>query len=273
MKGENKPTTGIANINGAQLYYEVSGDGYPLVLLHAGVADSRMWDEQIDVFSQFYWVIRFDMRGFGRSSMPPGSFSNIEDVRGLLDYLQVDEACLLGLSFGGLVALDFTLAYPENVKALILGAPSISGDEPSERIKQFWDDEEAALENDDLEAATELNLRLWVDGPHRRPDQVSSPVRERVREMQHRIFELPVPDDVEEIPLTPSAVKRLGEVKVPTLVIVGELDLEEKIVLADRLVAEMPNAQKEMVPNAAHIVNMEKPDEFNRMVLEFLAGL
>jgi hypothetical protein len=70
---------------------------------------------------------------------------------------------------GGLVALDFTLAYPEYMKALILGVPSISGDEPSERIKQFWDDDEAALENGDLEAATELNLRLWIDGPHRRP--------------------------------------------------------------------------------------------------------
>lgn len=273
MNGENKTTAGVANINGAQLYYESSGDGYPLFLLHAGVADSRMWDEQIGAFSQSYRVIRFDMRGFGQSSMPPGTFSNTEDVRGLFDYLQVGEAYLLGLSFGGLVALDFALAYPENVKALILGAPSVSGDEPSERIKQFWEDEEAALENDDLEAATELNLRLWVDGPHRRPEQVSSPVRERVREMQRHIFEIPVPDDVEEISLTPPAVERLAEVKVPTLVIVGELDLEEMIVLADRLVAEMPNAQKEMVPNAAHMVNMEKPDEFNRIVLKFLAGL
>lgn len=273
MYREDKSTAGMANINGTQLYYEVSGDGYPLLLLHAGVANSRMWDEQIGAFSQFYQVIRFDMRGFGRSSMPPGRFSNIEDVRGLLALLQVNEAYLLGLSFGALVALDFTIAYPEKVKALILGAPSASGDEPSERIKQFWDEEELALENDDLEAATELNLQMWVDGPHRQPEQVSSSVRERVREMQRHIFEIPVPDDVEEIPLTPPAIERLDEVKAPTLVIVGNLDLEEKIVLADRLVAEMPNAKKGTVPNAAHMVNLEKPDAFNRMVLEFLAGL
>ena len=273
MGNDGKPTAGMANINGAQLYYEVKGDGYPLVLLHAGVADSRMWDQQIDVFSQFYRVIRFDMRGFGRSSLPPGTFSNTEDVRGLLDYLQVDEAYLLGLSFGGLVALDFTITYPEYVKALILGAPSVSGDEPSERIKQFWDDEEMALENDDLEAATELNLQMWVDGPRRQPEQVSTLVRERVREMQLHVFEIPVPDDVEEIPITPPAVERLGEVKVPTLVIVGDFDLEEKIVLADRLVAEMTYVQKGTVPNAAHMVNMEKPDVFNRMVLEFLVSL
>lgn len=273
MGNDEKSTAGMANINGAQLYYEVKGDSYPLVLLHAGVADSRMWDEQVKAFSQFYRVIRFDMRGFGRSSLPPGTFSNTEDVRGLLDYLQVDEAYLLGLSFGGLVALDFTLAYPEYVKALILGAPSISGDEPSDRIRQFWDDEEAALENGDLEAATELNLRLWIDGPHRRPEQVNSSVRERVREMQRHIFEIPVPDDVEAISMIPPAVERLGEVKAPTLVIVGELDLEEKIVLANRLVSEIPKAKKEMVPNAAHMMNMEKPGEFNRLVLDFLASL
>lgn len=273
MDNGEKSTAGMATINGAQLYYEVRGDGYPLVLLHAGVADSRMWDEQIEAFPQFFRVIRFDMRGFGRSSLPPGTFSNTKDVRGLLDFLQVEEAYLLGLSFGGLVALDFTLAYPEIVKALILGAPSISGDEPSERIRQFWDDEEAALENGDLEAATEINLRLWVDGPHRRPEQVSSSVRERVREMQRHIFEIPVPEDVEAISMTPPAVERLGEAKAPTLVIVGELDLEEKIVLADRLVAEIPKAKKEMVPNAAHMMNMEKPGEFNRLVLDFLASL
>lgn len=116
-------------------------------------------------------------------------------------------------------------------------------------------------------------LRLWVDGPHRRPDEVNPSVRERVQAMQRHIFEIPVPDDVEEIPVTSPALGRLGEVKAPTLVIVGELDLEEKVTLADRLVAEMPNAKKKMMPEAAHMMNMEKPEEFNHLVLEFLANL
>ncbi len=131
------PTSGSANINGAQLYYEMKGSGHPLLLIHAGVADSRMFDEQFAAFAEHYKVIRFDLRGFGRSDMPSGTFANHEDVRTLLDHLEITSAYILGISFGGLIALDFTLAYPGYVKALVLGAPSVSGTQPSERIKQF----------------------------------------------------------------------------------------------------------------------------------------
>lgn len=272
MPNHNKPTSGMTEINGAQLYYEMSGEGQPLLLLHAGIADSRMWDEQVNVFAQSYRVIRLDLRGFGRSNVPAGTFSNHGDARALLDFLQVQEAIVLGISFGGLIALDFTLAYPTYVKTLILGAPSVSGEKPSDRIRQFWADEEAFMENDDLEGATELNLRLWVDGPHRTPEQVGPVVREQVREMQLNIFKIPVPDDIDAEGLTPPAIERLGEIKVPTLVIVGDLDLEEKLTLADRLVSEIPHATKAIIPNAAHMMNMEQPAQFNQIVLDFLAS-
>jgi len=188
MNESNNTISGMADINGARLYYEVKGTGHPLLLLHAGVADNRMWDAQFEVFSKIYRVIRFDYRGFGRSSMPSGSFSNYEDVRALLDFLQIKMVCVLGISFGGLIALDFALAYPGYTTALVLGAPSVSGASPSERIEQFWEEEESALENGDIEGATELNLKLWVDGPHRTANQVSSDVREQVREMQVAIL-------------------------------------------------------------------------------------
>ena len=264
--------TGTADINGAQLYYEVKGTGHPLLLVHAGVADSRMWNAQFEAFSKEYQVIRFDLRGFGRSNMPSGSFSNYEDIKALLDFLGIKAVYLLGISFGGLIALDFTLAYPDCVKALVLGAPSISGASPSERIRQFWEAEDAALEKGDLEEATELNLKLWVDGPHREANQVSAEVRDLVREMQLAIFKKEIPDDVEEINLDPPAIERLGEVKVPVQVMVGELDLEEKLELADRLVREMPDCQKVVIPDVAHMLNMEKPDDFNQGVLDFLSN-
>ncbi|MGB7873047.1 MAG: alpha/beta hydrolase, partial [Anaerolineales bacterium] len=200
-------SSGMANINGAQLCYEVEGTGQPLLLVHAGVADSRMWDSQFEVFSKEYRVIRFDLRGFGRSNMPSGSFSNHEDVRALLDFLGIEMVFLLGISFGGLITLDFTLAYPDYVKALVLGAPSVSGANPSERIRQFWEAEDAALEKGDLDGATELNLRLWVDGPHRESNRVSSEVRELVREMQLNIFKKEIPGDIEEIDLEPPAIE------------------------------------------------------------------
>lgn len=265
-------SSGFTEINGARLYYETRGSGPSLLLIHAGVADGRMWDAQMGPFSERYQVIRFDLRGFGRSSIPPGAFSNVEDVRALLDALQVDAAFVLGISFGGLIALDFTLAYPERVNALVLGAPSVSGASPSDRIRAFWEKEGAALERGDLTGATELNLRLWVDGPHREPDQVDPAVRERVREMQRAIFEKEIPEDVDEIDPDPPAIERLGEVRPPVLVLAGELDLEEKLALVDRLEREMPDCRKVVIPGAAHMLNMESPAAFNRAVLEFLSG-
>jgi len=265
-------TTGMANINGAQLYYEVKGTGRPLLLVHAGVADSRMWEAQFEAFSEVYQVIRFDLRGFGRSNMPSRTFSNYEDIRALLDFLGIESVYLLGISFGGMIALDFTLAYPDYTKALVLGAPSVSGTSPSERVRQFWDEEDALLEKGDLEGATELNLKLWVAGPHRDSNQVSAEVRDLVREMQLSIFKKEFPDDVEEIDLDPPAIERLGDVKIPVQVMIGELDLEEKLELVDRLVREMPSCQKVVIPSVAHMLNMEKPVEFNQSVFDFLSN-
>ena len=263
--------TGTAEINGAQLYYEVKGAGHPLILLHAGVADSRMWDAQFDLFAENYRVIRFDYRGFGRSNMPSGSFSNYEDVRGLLDFLQIEATYVLGISFGGLIALDFTLAYPSYVKALILGAPSVSGDMPSERVRQFWEEEDAAVETGDLAGATELNVRLWVDGPHREAGEVDTAVREKVRQMQLNIFQKEIPDDVEEIDLAPPAVERLNELQIPVQIMVGDLDLEEKVAMAGRLEKEIPGSKKVVIPGVAHMLNMERPELFNTAVLDFLS--
>jgi pimeloyl-ACP methyl ester carboxylesterase len=262
--------TGMAAINGAELYYAVGGDGEPLLLLHAGVADSRMWQAQLDAFAARYRVIMMDMRGFGRSDGPAGKFSNVEDVRGLLDFLKVRQAHVLGISYGGLVAIDFSLAYPDRVKTLILGAPSVNGDQPSARIVQFWEAEEAAIERGELAEATELNLRLWVDGPQRRPEQVDPAVRALVGQMQLELFQKPVSTEMKEERPAP-AMDRLHDIKVPVLILVGDLDLEEKEVVADKLVAAIPSARKIIIPDAAHMLNMEQPALFNRAVLDFLA--
>jgi pimeloyl-ACP methyl ester carboxylesterase len=259
------------DINDAQLYCEQRGTGPPLLLIHAGVADSDMWQAQVDEFARDYRVIRFDLRGFGRSNMPAGSFANHEDVRALLDHLDIPSAHVLGVSFGGAIALDFTLAHPERVRSLILGAPSVGGAEPSQQIRRFWQEEDEALEAGDLERATELNLRLWVDGPRRTPEQVDPQVRESVRRMQLAIFQKEIPDDVAEVDLDPPAVQRLAEIDVPVLIMVGELDLDEKRAQAYQLAAAIPGATGTILPGVAHMLNMERPDQFNRCVLSFLA--
>ena len=262
--------TGFALVNGAQLYYEIAGAGQPMILLHAGVADCRMWDEQFAIFAEQYRVIRYDYRGFGRSAMPAGNFSNHADVAGLLEHFQIEQAIIVGISFGGKIAIDFALAYPQRVSALLLAAPSVGGSKPSQRIIQIWEDEDAAIERDDWETAVEINLATWVDGIHRQPNEVDSAVRQKVGQMQREIFQIDLPDDVEEIDLEPAANGRLAEIITPTLILIGDLDLPEKVEQAAWLKNEIRNAQHASISGVAHMLNMEAPRQFNQLVLDFL---
>ena len=266
----NRPPLGQAPINGAELYYEVKGEGQPLLLIHAGVADSRMWEDQVEAFARQYQVICFDLRGYGRTKFSGGRYANHEDAAGLLDYLGLERVRLVGISFGGRIALDFALAYPERVEALVLGAPALDGYPVSPEVEQFGAEEEAALDRGDLAAATELNLRMWVDGPHRAPDQVSPTVRERVREMQHHAFSLPFPEGAQTQFLEPPAIERLIDLQTPTLILIGDLDVPWMLAIANHLATHIPGAKQKTIPGVAHLLNMEKPELFNQWVLEFL---
>ena len=266
-------TTGFFDVPAASLYYEVAGEGYPLLLLHAGIADSRMWDEQFSTFAQQYRTMRYDFRGYGQSHWEAGSFAAYEDPAILFNMLSVQKAHVIGISFGGKVALDFALAHPDLVASLVLVAPSVGGTEPSEQIRQFFQEEDALIEKNDLSAATELNLRLWVDGPQRSPQQVNPTVRQRVYEMQYHSFTIPMPAGADEQELQPPAITRLTEVRVPTLIIVGDLDLPEKLELTEQMATSIPGARREIIAGTAHMVSMERPLEFNRIVLDFLKEL
>ena len=120
-------TSGTAEIAGVGLYYEAIGTGPPVVLLHDGLLDCRVWDDQFKALSEAYRVVRYDMRGHGRSEMPASELSHVEDLHGLLGFLEVERAHLLGLSNGGRISLDFSLAYPEMVESTILVGSSLSG--------------------------------------------------------------------------------------------------------------------------------------------------
>jgi len=270
---EHTSTAGFLDVQSASLYYEVAGKGYPLLLLHAGIADSRMWDEQFHVFAQHYRSIRYDLRGYGQTRWESGTFATYEDPVDLFHALDVQKAHVIGISYGGKIALDFTLAHPELVASLVLVAPSVGGEQPSEQIRGFFQQEDALVEQGDLAGATELNLRLWVDGPQRTPDQVNPAVRQRVYEMQYHAFTVPMPENVDEQVLEPPAITRLAEVHVPTLIIVGNLDLPDKLELTEQLATSIPGTRREIIAGAAHMVTMEQPQEFNRIVLDFLRGL
>jgi pimeloyl-ACP methyl ester carboxylesterase len=263
-------TTGDAGANGTTLYYETAGEGAPLVLVHAGIADHRMWNAQIDALSQRYRTIRYDMRGFGASPIVPGPYSHHEDLRALLDHLGVDRASLIGCSMGGATVIDFALENPEMVEALVLVGSAIRGFEVDEDPPKEWEEILAADEAGDLQRISELEVRMWVDGPRRGPDAVDPAVRDLVREMnlialQNEDLEL----GEETEPETPAAA-RLSEIQVPTLILIGDEDQPRTLAAADLLEKDLPNNRKIVINNTAHLPNMERPEEFNTLILDFL---
>lgn len=266
--------SGMAEVNGTRLYYEVAGEGHPLVLIHAGIADSRMWDDQFDAFAQRYRVIRYDLRGFGRSEVPPGPYALRDDLLGLLRFLGVARTYLVGVSIGGGLAIDFTLEHPGMVDALIPVAAGVFGLPRSAADDAPFEEVEAAIKAGDLARANELEIDLWVVGTRRTADQVDPRVRQRALEMNGDSFaRLAENEQAHPQPLDPPAYGRLGEIHAPTLVIVGDEDLPEVTRAADALAANIAGAHKVVMHGAAHLPNMEQPAEFNRLVLDFLAGL
>jgi len=261
------------------LYNEVAGAGPGVALLHSTVCDSRMWDGEFAALSSRYRVLRFDLRGFGRSPLPPGPFSLLDDLRKMLDVAAVDRAALVGVSAGAGLALDFALAEPDRVTGLVLGGPAIGGLEWSEEVRRFGAREDELLDAGDLDGAVELNLRMWVDGPHRGADAVDPAVRAKVGEMQRRAFELQLAafsgDDQPgpQARLEPPAIERLEEVSAPTLVIVGDADVDDILVRAEILASRIPGARKVVLQDVAHMVNLERPEEFLGLVDEFLGAV
>jgi 3-oxoadipate enol-lactonase len=260
--------TGFAHLNGTQIYYEIAGSGPPLVLVHAGIADSRMWDEQFAVLAHDFTIVRYDMRGFGQTRMTAGTFAHRHDLAALLRHLNISRAALLGCSMGGKTIIDFALEFPDIATALIPVASGVSGyvfegDRPSQ-----WDALVAAYKQGDLSQTSEYEVQIWVDGPHRRPDQVPASIRDRVRAMN--LIALATPEDLgAEQSLDPPAISRLQDIHVPTLVIIGELDQPRILEQCACIAQAIPQAETVMLPTA-HLPSMERPDEFNQIVQAFL---
>jgi pimeloyl-ACP methyl ester carboxylesterase len=262
---------GFAGINGAQLYFEVAGAGHPLVMLHGHLLDSGQWDDQFERFAQRYRVVRYDARGFGQSSMPPEAFAHHEDLRALLAFFGIERAYLMGCSGGGAAIIDFALAYPDQTAALVLVGAGVIGYQ-SDKIPPLVQSVNEAFERGDIDQAVELVTQLWTDGTDRTPDQVNPVARERIRAMTAGLFARPKVDAPMNL-LEPLAIDRLAEIRVPTLVVVGDRDLPRILDVADILLEQVPGARKLVIPDAGHHPNMEHPALFNQAVLDFLGAL
>ncbi len=277
MHMNNSPRmSGYAPVYNGELYYEVQGAGKTILLIHAGVADCSMWEAQFSVFSKSYRVIRYDARGYGKSRSESTQFSNRQDIIDLFDHLGVDQACVIGISRGGQIAIDFTLEHPERVSALVVVAGGISGyDYQPAESGQASQEYELFSHADELwekkawDELAELEAHVWADGPSQPVGRAPVQVRDYVRRIVRRNYERQ-DGQTTPIQLSPLAVNRLSEIKAPTLVMVGEYDTLGTQASMEKLAQDVSHAHKVLIGGTAHMIPMEKPEEFNCIVLEFL---
>ncbi|MGW1162488.1 alpha/beta fold hydrolase [Streptomyces sp. NPDC002513] len=249
------------------LSYDVAGDGPPVVLVHAGVADHRMWDAVTPDLAERHTVIRYDLRGFGESAPPTGPFSETDDLRRLLDHLGHERVRLVGASWGGRVALDFTLAHPSRVHSLAMLAPPWPGYHWSADMVAYDEAETAALASGDLDAAVRINLDMWLRGPARTWEDVAAGLADLLRgPMRTSLVNQGVLADRSQGPATGD----ISAVSVPTLVGIGRLDVADFQDIGRRYAAEIPDALLVEFPTAAHLIALDAPAELISVLGPFL---
>lgn len=256
----------LSEMNGTRLAHEVRGVGTPVVLIHGGLVDSRLWDDQVAVLERHHRVIRYDLRGFGRSDFPEGPFSHVEDLEALLDHLSAGRVALVGVSLGGMIATDFALEHPDRVSALVLVGSALRGFEtpPNEELAAIY----RAAETEGRERA----IDLWLGSPLFAGGRDTPHFAERMRAMLADNFRYwgPTERPIEvQWPRTPAA-DRLSEIGVPTLVVAGDLDVPAILTIADALARGIPGAEKRILTGRSHHPNLEDPRTFNDLLLDFL---
>jgi pimeloyl-ACP methyl ester carboxylesterase len=229
-----------------------------------------MWDREFVALAAHHRVVRYDIRGHGLTQSPYGTYRNYQDLAALLDHLDVRRAHLIGLSLGCRIAVDLAIARPERVASLVLVSPGVSGydfDAPEERAC-LQREIDAWMAGDFARAAEEF-VRGWCDGPKRGPEAIAPEVRARVKAMALANVR-PDRDLGQGIELDPPAFGRLGEIRAPTLAILGRSDMPGIGVIVDAIGAQVPGARVERLPGVAHLVNLERPRSFERLVAGFL---
>jgi 3-oxoadipate enol-lactonase len=252
---------------GGPLAYEIDGEGPTVTFLHPGLWDARTWDREFVRFADAgFRVLRYDARGFGRSGFPDAEFSHAADLLSVLDALKIERTALVGCSMGGGTAVEFTLAHPDRVWALALAAAGLSGFEWSEEIwEPIFAPIYAAAAEGDLVRATDLALGIWA------PLGTTDPAGMRIRDIaldNARNFELD--ESGLELSADPPSLTRLYEIDVPALIVLGDADVNEITQLGELMASQIPGAQLVRIEGADHVVNLRRPEAFERAVLPFL---
>jgi 3-oxoadipate enol-lactonase len=263
-------STGFAPSAGARIAYDTAGEGLTVVFIHAAIADRRMWGPQLAEVPAGFRFVSLDLRGHGDTELTDERFSNHEDVLAVLDHLDINEAAIVGCSMGGGTAIDVALAAPDRVSGLVLIAAASPGFETEEYEPPQWPEILEAYEAGDMSRVAELETEVWVVGLGRERDDVNPDAVDLVLEMDRAL--LPNEDRRDELvlPLDPPSADRIGELSVPTLVVVGEHDRPDVRQAATHLAETRSHHDVVVIPGAAHLPNLEQPEAFNRVLAGFL---
>jgi pimeloyl-ACP methyl ester carboxylesterase len=263
--------SGFVEADGARIYYEVAGAGDELVLLHGFSLDRRMWDSQFEVFAARFRVIRVDLRGFGKSSVPDSDqpYSHAMDLFNVLKHVGVKKAHVCGLSLGSAVAVDFALMFPPMIRSLIVVDSVLDGFHWSEQQRSL----DGAVWKLGREEGIEAARRAWLEHPlfaplMKRPDAARQ-LKRIVGEYSGWHWNHRNPNRW----IDPPAITQLGRINVPALAVVGERDLPDFLAVADVLASGIPGARKVILAGVGHMSPMEAPEEFNRRAIDFLEGI
>ena len=261
--------SGMARFAQNEIYWELAGEGEPtIILIHGGLLDCHMWDGQFELLAKTHRVLRYDADAHGQSVLPPDVYWDHISLRELMDTHGIERAVLVGLSLGGRIAIDLALEDPDRVEAIVAVSSGLSGYRfESEFFLEQRDAMIYAWKAGEFDAVVEHFQRSWTDGPHRSPEEVNAEVRENVRAMARNGLE----HAMEGRLIDPPAIDRLDELQLPMLLVVGELDMPGIHEIANQVVEANPNAELITIPDVAHMLNMEAPDQFNKVLLEYLS--
>ena len=266
IKTQSEVKTGFMEVEGGKIYYEMAGKGEVIVLVHDGSLHNVTWDEQFFTFAENYKVIRYDRRGYGKSSFPKKPYSNIEDLNAVFNFLNIKKASVFGMSAGGGLSIDFTLEYPDKVTSLVLVGAVVSGYGYTDHFLSRGGRLNAAL----FSMPEKLIDYMFKKDPY----TIYSENREARQKALQWMLANPHNYDFTKNRLITGpkrpALGVLGEISVPVLIVVGEYDIPDVHSHAGAIEAGIKNSQRVVIKNAAHLVPLEKPQEFNTLVLEFL---
>src|SRR6476659_7501513 len=253
----------VVDVNGARLWYDESGSGPAVLLLHGGLGDSGLWEPVVPFLAERFRTIRTDLRFFGRSVGPAGPWSWQDDVVGVLDELGIERAALVGLSLGGKLALDIALAHPDRLWAVAGVAPGLGGHDGAAYTEEHEARYDSAGVEEKLEVAMEIDLEVWA--PLGADD--------RIRQLWRATPEAnALPPDLEPLPESGAPAKeRLGELAVPTLIVTASHDPDGMREIGPLVEREAPDA-RHLELDSDHYLTLREPELLSRMLLEFLTA-